>query len=937
MNELPVPFEVVALYSYHSDYEDDLNFDKEQLITVISIEDDEWYFGMLINEHGEKLEGIFPKSFVEVVKIRPKNINGEHIMENETSPINMKLSKGVQENKDGLLNECFKQTSIEDNDGTSDSLEASNSTQLLPTDSEVKLSNTLSKDNPDLKLNNTVTDTVKPVKIPSNDFLSDKNNQTLCEIPSNLMVANNHCNDNGDRTAFHSDSGPNMSLKQRIALLHHQQMLQQEREYDIIKKQQEKQKKSHEEMVVELADEAPCLNDSTEEVISPNEGIPLSMFEKPLVVTKDEHNLSLQNISTEIYNTDIKKDEFDERQKIKEMEMPEEDEEEARRTALRNRMAKLSVAGRFGMPTSFNPFGLPLVNMPLIVPESKGTSHLNKNTETIESDQNVKSQYISPISDFNSNVPFMPNNPLKENSRIKMTETIFNEESMSTDQKDIKESTDEHFPSDDYKETVDDSISSIPEDKSDKAIQLSHEEVSRPVYIPEKEFLNTNTEMNVNSGKYQDTQTAHVTKQVFSDSTGYAFSNEQKDSNVDNSTSAIVVDSVPLVCSISDKKLPPPPPPLGDNSQEYFTSSNLDITVSPNSDDIQVEEYPISSIATEKDNGDPKNNGFVFYNYDNVPPIPKLPSIIPLVTEDSDKKYMDNLQQDPCHLNDTKLFYMGKLTPKVPPPSPPSHSDIGPVHICSAPLKRAETTIIDGIVPEIKFMRENTWWLNKVIPLDLIHPNRLKYIWECDEHILNKRCSTRIIIRDFYFLFEDYSQLHSCVTFSDSAPVESVTYQENYFPFTGNHLTNKINFEIQAKVQLLLESGSHESLSNIFAQSTQMVPPIAGRTFGIPIFSFIAGQILDNNLLKNIQGGDILVIRKCLFVTPNKLLHNVSYNVGVDRPHIAVVNCYDFVKCKLRVFEEYGGKIRRYSYRLHEMEKGKMKIFRPLERQAIGW
>lgn len=64
MSEPTVPFKVIALFPYHSDYEDDLNFEKDQIITVTSIEDDEWYFGEFYDSNSKR-EGIFPKNFVQ--------------------------------------------------------------------------------------------------------------------------------------------------------------------------------------------------------------------------------------------------------------------------------------------------------------------------------------------------------------------------------------------------------------------------------------------------------------------------------------------------------------------------------------------------------------------------------------------------------------------------------------------------------------------------------------------------------------------------------------------------------------------------------------------------------------------------------------------------------------------------------------------------------
>jgi len=59
------PFKVKAIYEYTSSHEDDLPFLVGQIITVTDEEDAEWYGGEYIDDSGSKLEGIFPRNFVE--------------------------------------------------------------------------------------------------------------------------------------------------------------------------------------------------------------------------------------------------------------------------------------------------------------------------------------------------------------------------------------------------------------------------------------------------------------------------------------------------------------------------------------------------------------------------------------------------------------------------------------------------------------------------------------------------------------------------------------------------------------------------------------------------------------------------------------------------------------------------------------------------------
>jgi myosin tail region-interacting protein MTI1 len=60
-----VPFKVKAVYEYNSGVEDDLQFDNGQIITVTDDEEADWYTGEYVNAAGEKIEGLFPRNFVE--------------------------------------------------------------------------------------------------------------------------------------------------------------------------------------------------------------------------------------------------------------------------------------------------------------------------------------------------------------------------------------------------------------------------------------------------------------------------------------------------------------------------------------------------------------------------------------------------------------------------------------------------------------------------------------------------------------------------------------------------------------------------------------------------------------------------------------------------------------------------------------------------------
>lgn len=59
------PFKVKAVYDYQSEEPDDLKFPTGQIITVTDDSDEDWYTGQYTSASGDKLEGLFPRNFVE--------------------------------------------------------------------------------------------------------------------------------------------------------------------------------------------------------------------------------------------------------------------------------------------------------------------------------------------------------------------------------------------------------------------------------------------------------------------------------------------------------------------------------------------------------------------------------------------------------------------------------------------------------------------------------------------------------------------------------------------------------------------------------------------------------------------------------------------------------------------------------------------------------
>ncbi|CCH60437.1 hypothetical protein TBLA_0C06440 [Henningerozyma blattae CBS 6284] len=291
--------------------------------------------------------------------------------------------------------------------------------------------------------------------------------------------------------------------------------------------------------------------------------------------------------------------------------------------------------------------------------------------------------------------------------------------------------------------------------------------------------------------------------------------------------------------------------------------------------------------------------------------------------------------------------------PAPPFPVVPSAAQVPASHPIPHPsleLRRASTTK-DGVdlthQAHIEVDPNATWWLNKQPPPDS-QISKFKHLLEIDDHVINKRLNEKAVMRDYYFLFEDYSQLHLMITFNTKDPSgtlrTSQSYIQNSFkPDALIKYSEKYGKLITEKTREMIGQPSTEAtiVGTIYSQiDGNMIAPIANRTFGVPLFSYKAGSDAtpDEESLKKIRSGDILVVRKGKFEVHKKLAKNDIVSIGDgSQPYVAIVTEYDFNKGKFRVVEEQNGKIVQESYKLNSMRGGKLKVFRVVGKGYVGW
>ncbi|CDH12167.1 uncharacterized protein ZBAI_03953 [Zygosaccharomyces bailii ISA1307] len=243
----------------------------------------------------------------------------------------------------------------------------------------------------------------------------------------------------------------------------------------------------------------------------------------------------------------------------------------------------------------------------------------------------------------------------------------------------------------------------------------------------------------------------------------------------------------------------------------------------------------------------------------------------------------------------------------------------------------------------IEFKPQDDWWIDKTFPSGLFG-QKVKCVMEVDDHLIKKRSSQRYMVRDFYFLFEDFSQLHVAVSYDVAKPEETVLTSQKFYPTKHqpellNEFSKKYGNFVLQRAESMIGSQTANFLPSILSRlSPEIILPIGFRTFGVPIFRYKAGESPNLENAKNIRPGDVLVIRKAKFDLLTRSGERKTVAVGAEaEPYASVITNFEFTKGKFSVIEEYAGKVVQSSYKLHHMRSGRLKVFRITGRQYVGW
>lgn len=884
---MSVPFKVEALFSYVSDFEDDLPFEKGQILTVLEVEDEEWYYGQYTGQNGELKQGIFPKSFVgELVADNAESKDSTRAEIGETTSgttyhgIVKNEVKDEQETnneeEEEQLNEHSKRQEEEEEEekGEGESEESEGEPQEEEGAPEEEEENNgieevkaavdfnaipavpAGKGIPDLAVESKTSDKPtptfsiplpKPVNVPVASPFSDAPPRRIPDLPSEIMKPTGIV---GNQNIPESESeGKQMSLKQRIAMLQEQQKLEQQR-LDALQKKHEHE---HEHGHVHKHEKH-----TKEEELEANDDENLQSDAEQKSLGSTEHRTAGGAIMSEEEDaTNVSEDDEEE-------ETDETDEEERRRAALRERMAKLATASRYGMPNAyFNPFGMPLST------DSKSNS--GKDEAKGKPEENVETTILPQA------VPVMPfaDPSVLPMFNKKSEEAMPASQTVDTPTNDADEESESYFNE------------SEPGELDEKKIPV----IQNKSYVADALPVKTEETTILSGYESGDEKTVKDSEPIFSPA-------PKSETTVKNPTLNIppIPISAPLINSSTTSE--PPLPEIPPSSEIPQVPPKFSVPPSE----------PPTSVPPISDKGVPP------------PPSPHVP--IPEV-----KMKKDSPPPPPPQLP-------SQTPPKVSAPPVPPSGPAPPIPITRIVRKTSTSTKFEkGTIPQIVFSKQNPWWSTKAISADIIIPNKMKFIWESQDHIVQRRGGSKLQIRDFQFLFEDYSQLQAYFVYDPEGPTD-VIYQENYLP-TPTDLGNSdpLIERIYKNSYKLIGKPCYNLISHVLGSIDEVVPAIAYRTFGICVFEYSYNTRLENTALVSLVPGLIVVFRNGEFI----LDEGITYSIGVDMPQVCILNGTDLEHNILEVIEESGGECRIAKYPLKNLSRGKLKIFKPIHRKDIGW
>lgn len=263
-------------------------------------------------------------------------------------------------------------------------------------------------------------------------------------------------------------------------------------------------------------------------------------------------------------------------------------------------------------------------------------------------------------------------------------------------------------------------------------------------------------------------------------------------------------------------------------------------------------------------------------------------------------------------------------------------------HISAEPTF-AEAAFL-ALEPELEQLPlQGKWWLEGKLPLMLALRRDLRF--EVASHVVSKRGNRSITHRDYYILFQDYTQLiielvhdtqdpESSVQIIDCYPKPAPTaskpqlieYHRQFGPAVASKATSLVGGKVSDGV---VKNALQVLAPNLYLK------PIGAASFGVVIYENIKHEVIHKS--EEIRAGDVLWIADAKF-SGHHLMGSKSVEIGKHEPYTSVITEFDAKKEKFKVVElDVHGKVKAASYKVGDMKHGTIRVFRIANRSHVDW
>lgn len=939
------PFKVKAIYDYKSDHDEDLSFSIGQIITVLEIEDDDWYTGSY-----DGLSGMFPKNFVQIV---PKR----EVPQPPVAPVTADVESEEED---------VKVQSIDQPTNKAEETPVSPVDLEKPVIEDKKESTELNKETVE-PIKDSIEPKIEPKIKPMGVFPNQKREdpyavkkQFIASAKSSYVPQYKPRDDSFLIGGHHDNKPPpadivksttvdevneepeeKMSLQERIKLLQERQKEESEREAAAIKRQELRKQKAAEERerLRKEREEAAAAAPEAAELEEDTQIEPQGEFERRKSLSRTNTGKSFESSHTVASRKSI--DHGEDEEPIDETnedgaEEAEEDEDLKRRKLV-ERMAKIS-GGRnmFGM-MGMSPFGAPK-------PKSKEPEP----EEVEEPEEEEEEERAAPI----PIMPFADPSALAKLKKKAEPEPEIDESEEVGDK------------------TIDPIEPPVLEEEKDDEPSMGEDDEPEPKEVKPLGLNSKEPEIQTDSGIESEHDKLPIkTVKLENEPTGY-----EADEDVSSKKSS----PEPMIAtSTKNDEMPEIPPPLGCQMPK--------VPEVP-----QVPEAPIPPVPVRAPAVPPVPSVPTAPTAPAVPPVPTAPPVphAPEPVEDFE-------DSEPEMINESDLedeFEFGApqrsktLPPNMPPPipsAPISQAPNAPIPNSAPPVppapaapvpginrastdasgltysntgssmgsfKRTSTDISRGSQADVYFdnlqnellnIENSSWWLKDLLPEFLTIKIGSDLIYEVDSNKIVKRGNRTKIYKDYYILFYDLSQIVFELEYEHEDPRSTIKFtnlDQKSVPIVRKDLLDKYYHSYSNEI-LKIVSGlgniNNDSLVSIITSKlSNSLPPIGNKSFGVPIYK----NVNNHNVSKidEIRPGDILCIKNGKFQI-HKGLGSKTLIVGDEEIYLSIIGEFDSKKEKFKVFESVNGIIKQTSYKTSEMKSGQIRVFRVVGRDYVDW